>query len=59
MVSGVVLGAILGIIIVAYLWQANMAGNIPVIINWEYIAWIAIYLFVLSLMLYPTIKKMG
>lgn len=59
MVSGAVLGAILGIIIVAYLWKSNVAAKTPVIIRWDYIAGIIIYLFGLSLMLYPAIKKMG
>jgi len=59
MIFGVVLGAILGIIVVTYFWKANVITNTPIIINWEYIVGIVIYLFGLSLMLYPTIKKMG
>lgn len=59
MFSGIALGAILGIIAIAYLWKSNVVTNAPVIINWEYIAGIVIYLFSLSLILYPSIKKMG
>ena len=58
MVSGVVLGAILGIIVVAYLWKSDVVTDTFIIINWEYMAGIVIYLFGLSLMLYPSIKKM-
>jgi len=57
MLSGVVLGAILGIVVVSCLWQTNVITNTPITIDWEYIAGIVIYLFGLSLMLYPTIQK--
>ena len=59
MISGVVLGAILGALLVANLWEANILTDTPITIDWEYLAGIVIYLFGLSLMLYPTIKKMG
>lgn len=59
MISGVVLGAILGALLVTNLWEANVLTNTPITIDWEYLAGIVIYLFGLSLMLYPTIKKMG
>lgn len=55
MLSGVVMGAILGIVVVASLWKTNVITNTPISIDWEYIAGIVIYLFALSLMLYPTI----
>lgn len=57
MLSGVVLGAILGFVVVSCLWKANVITNTPITIDWEYVAGIAIYLFGLSLMLYPTIQK--
>ena len=59
MFSGVVLGAILGIVVVANLWKGNVITNIPITFDWEYIVGIVIYLFLLSLMLYPTIRKIG
>lgn len=59
MLSGVVLGAILGIVVVACLWKNNVITNTPITIDWEYIVGIVIYLFGLSFMLHPTIKKMG
>lgn len=59
MLSGVVLGAILGIVVVACLWKNNVLTNTPITIDWEYIAGIAVYLFGLSFMLHLTIKKMG
>ena len=59
MISGVVIGAILGIIVVAIIWTNNVATHIPLTIEWEYIAVIVIYLLSLSLTLYPTVKKMG
>lgn len=59
MISGVVIGAILGIIVVAIIWTNNVATHIPLTIEWEYIAVIVIYLLSLSLTLHPTIKKMG
>lgn len=58
MLSGVVLGAVLGIVVVSYLWKTNVITNTPITIEWGYIAGIAIYLLGLSLLLYPTIKKM-
>lgn len=57
MLSGVVLGAILGVVVVSGLWKTNVITNTPIAIEWGYIAGIAIYLLGLSLMLYPTIKK--
>lgn len=59
MLSGVVLGAILGIVVVACLWKNNVITNTPITIDWEYITGIAAYLFGLSFMLHLTIKKMG
>ena len=59
MLSGVVLGAILGIVVVACLWKNNVITNTPITIDWEYIVGIAAYLFGLSFMLHLTIKKMG
>ncbi len=56
MLSGVVLGAILGIVVVSCLWKANVITDTPIAIEWEYIVGIVIYLFGLSLMLYPTIQ---
>lgn len=58
MLSGVVLGAILGIVVVSCLWKANVNSTTPIAIEWEYIAGIVIYLSVLSIMLYPAIQKM-
>ena len=59
MLSGVILGAITGAVIVVCLWKNNVITNTPITVDWEYIAVIAIYLFGLSLTLYPTVKKMG
>lgn len=59
MLSGVVLGAILGIVVVACLWNDLVITNTPVSTDWQYIAGIVAYLFGLSLTLYPTIRKMG
>ena len=59
MLSGVVLGAVLGIIVVSGLWKTEIVTNTLIKIEWEYIAGIAIYLLGLSLLLYPSIKKMG
>ncbi len=59
MLSGVVLGAILGIVVVAFLWKNNVITNTPITIDWEYIVGIVAYLFGLSFMLHLTIKKMG
>lgn len=59
MFSGVVLGAILGIIVVHSIWQGNVFVSVPITVDWGYLAGIVIYLFGLSLILYPTIKKMG
>lgn len=58
MLSGVVLGAVLGIVVVSCLWKTNVITNTPITIKWGYIAGIAIYLLGLSLLLHPTIKKM-
>ncbi len=59
MLSGVILGAITGAVIVVCLWKNNVITNTPITLDWEYIAVIATYLFGLSLTLYPTIKKMA
>lgn len=59
MLSGVVLGAVLGIVVVSYLWKTNVITNTPIMMEWEYIAEIVIYLLGLSLLLYPSIKRMG
>ncbi|MDE6566983.1 MAG: FtsX-like permease family protein [Lachnospiraceae bacterium] len=58
MLSGVVLGAVLGVVVVTNLWEAQVITNTPITIDWQYIAGIVIYLFGLSLLLHPSIKKM-
>lgn len=57
MLSGVVLGAILGMAVVAWLWEKNVLTDVKITIEWQYILGIAIYLWGLSLLLYPTIRK--
>lgn len=57
MLSGVILGAIMGIIAVLAIWKNNVITGTPIGIEWQYLAGIAVYLSVLSLMLYPSIRK--
>ena len=57
MLSGVVLGAIIGVITVYGVWKGNVISNASIIIEWEYLSGIALYLFGISLLLSPTIRK--
>lgn len=57
MLSGIVLGVLLGIVVVYLLWSRNLNGNVSIRIYWEYIVGIVGYLFVLSLLLKPTIDN--
>jgi len=59
MVSGIILGVILGIVVVYFLWRSNLNANVSISIYWENIIGIVIYLFILSLFLKPTIKKLA
>ena len=58
MLSGVVFGAFLGIVIVYSIWKGDVITDIPIAIEWEYLVGIVMYLFGLSFVLYPTVKKM-
>lgn len=57
MVSGIILGVILGIVVVYFLWRSNLNANVSISIYWENVMGIVIYLFILSLLLKPTIDK--
>ena len=59
MVSGIIWGVILGIVVVYFLWRSNLNANVSISIYWENIIGIVIYLFILSLFLKPTIKKLA
>lgn len=58
MLSGVVLGALLGMIIVYGIWKGNVITNTPITVEWEYLIGIVMYLFGVSFVLYPTVRKM-
>lgn len=67
MLSGIVLGIGIGIgigigmgILVVYLmWCTNANENVTISIYWENIVGIVLFLFALSLLLKPTIKKLA
>lgn len=56
MVSGIILGVILGMGVVYLLWNSHLNANVTISIYWENIIGIVIYLFALSLFLKPTIN---
>lgn len=58
MFSGVVIGAILGFIIVVYIWEGRVIINTPITIQWEYLIGIVFYIMALSMLLYPTVNKL-
>ena len=58
MFSGVVIGAILGFIIVVYIWEGRVIINTPITIQWEYLIGIVFYIMALSMLLYPTVNNL-
>ena len=59
MLSGVILGTIVGAVLVFELWNSVVHTNAQIEIYWEYIVGIVIYLMVLAFCLTPTVRKFG
>ncbi|MCR4803372.1 MAG: ABC transporter permease [Lachnospiraceae bacterium] len=59
MLAGIVLGIIMGLLVVYFLWRSNVNSNVSISIYWENVLGIILYLFSLSLLLKPTIKKLA
>ena len=45
-------------IIVYGIWKGNVITNTPITVEWEYLIGIVMYLFGVSFVLYPTVRKM-
>ncbi|MDE6634992.1 MAG: FtsX-like permease family protein, partial [Lachnospiraceae bacterium] len=59
MLSGIILGIVMGLTTVYLLFRNEVHENVTISIYWENIAGIALFLFALSLLLKPTIKKLS
>lgn len=59
MLSGIILGIVMGLTTVYLFWRNEVHENVTISIYWENIAGIALFLFALSLLLKPTIKKLA
>ena len=47
-----------GMIIVYGIWKGNVITNTLITVEWEYLIGIVMYLFGVSFVLYPTVRKM-
>lgn len=58
MLAGIVLGMVIGLATVYFLWRSNVNANVSISIYWKNVLGIVAYLFVLSMCLRPTIKQL-
>lgn len=59
MSAGIIIGALLGVIAVYYIWNNELLLDIDLRVYWEYLAGIAGYMVLLSLFLIPTVRKVS
>ena len=59
MLAGIIFGMAIGLATVYFLWRSNVNANVSISIYWENVFGIVAYLFMLSMCLRPTIKRLA
>ena len=57
--SGIIMGIIIGLISVYLIWKSNVNENVTILVYWDNIAGIVLFLLGISLLLKPTVNKLA